>query len=381
MQVHTDSNLVSGKSTLSMNMLRDGVIRDVAKLRDGITPIGMRVTSRFIDVQPYTSPELISEINEQISKILSKSRSKLSNGARIGVMFTIEWALDLLNRGCTDVTLITQEYDELMDKLSYFGYKYKTLDEVINNDMKFDVIVGNPPFSLAGGKSGKKGRAKNLYPEFYEKSVNMAKYVAMIVPDTHRQNISFNSFVRAHTNKIMPVKIGTFNVNISTWCLFKDGSETNLDHIDWADLQTIPEQKVVWAKGKINVTTEKHLLEDKGGKFTVYHKINGKGLHKTTTSDNVSDKKLFPATGYAVIMPQQIQQSGWTKTAIVKCNGLQAATNGVNIAFVQTKKEAEYLVEYMKSRSFIDQALANCGGMNNMTLGAMQKINMTDYAF
>jgi hypothetical protein len=247
--------------------------------------------------------------------------------------------------------------------------------------MKFDVVVGNPPFSLAGNKTGKKGRSRNLYPEFYQKSIEMAKFVAMIVPNTSRQNISFNQFIRKHTNKIVTISDSVFAVNISTWCLIKDGSSTNVNHIDWVDQQTFPTQKITWAKGKINVTTEKHLLVNKPGKFIVYHKVNGKGLQETTTNENISELKLFPNKGYAVIMPQQIQKTGWTKTAIVKCNGNQAATNGVNIAFVATRKEAEYLVEYMKSPTFVSQALSNCGGMNNMTLTAMKKIDMSDYDF
>ena len=259
---------------------------------------------------------------------------------------------------------------------------YITIEEFLNlKDVKFDAVVGNPPYSLAGNKTGKKGRAKNLYPDFYMKSVELADNVSMIVPDTHRQHISFNEFIRKNTNKILPVDDSAFDVNIATWCLVKDGSDTNVDHIEWADLHELPEQKVKWAKGKINVTTEAELLEDTGSTYTVFHKINLKGLHQSKTDIEVSKLKLFPTDGYVVIMPQQMQNSGWSDTAIIKCDGTQAATNGVNLAFVTTKEEAEYLVEYMKKENFIQQALTHCGGMRNMTLGALQKINMDDYAY
>jgi hypothetical protein len=259
---------------------------------------------------------------------------------------------------------------------------YITVEEYLSlKEVKFDAVVGNPPYSLAGNKTGKKGRAKNLYPEFYEKAVNLADYVSMIVPDTHRQHISFNKFIREHTNKILPVDDSAFDVNISTWCLIKDNSNTNVNHIEWADLHELPEQKVKWAKGKVNVTTESNLLVDKPGPYVIYHKINTSGLIQTTTDIKVSKLKLFPSEGYAVIMPQQIQDHGWSNTTIVECKGNQAATNGVNLAFVSTKEEADYLVNYMKSENFIKQALSFCGGMRNMTLGAMQKINMDDYAY
>lgn len=260
---------------------------------------------------------------------------------------------------------------------------YITIEEFLDlKDVRFDAIVGNPPYSLAGNKKGKKGRASNLYPDFYKKAVGMADYVSMIVPDTHRQGTNtFNQFIREHTNKIIPIDDDAFDVNIATWCLVKDGSDTNVDDIDWADLVELPEQKVKWAKGKINVTTEAEMLVDKPGKYTVYHKINSSGLIQTTTDIEIPKLKLFPNTGYVVIMPQQIQNHGWTDTAIIECNGTQAATNGVNLAFLSTKEEADYLVEYMKQERFVKQALDNCGGMRNMTLNAMQRINMDDYAY
>lgn len=268
-----------------------------------------------------------------------------------------------INENSLDITYITiKEYFDLKNK-------------------KFDAIVGNPPYSLAGNKTGKKGRAKNLYPDFYKKAIELADQVSMIVPDTHRQHIPFNQFIRENTNKILPVDDSAFDVNIATWCLIKDNSDTNVDHIDWADLHEIPEQKVKWAKGKINVTTESDLLVNKPGPYTVFHKINGTGLIQSTTDIEISELKLFPEDGYVVIMPQQIQNHGWTDTAIIKCNGKQAATNGVNLAFVSTLEEAEYLVEYMKQENFVKQALIHCGGMRNMTLGAMQRINMEDYAY
>jgi len=267
-------------------------------------------------------------------------------------------------------------------KLTYITqdefFKLELGDEM---NKRFTQGVANPPYSLAGNKTGKKGRAKNLYPIFYEKMNELCDNVSMIAPRTDRQHTAFNSYIREHTNKIIDIDDSAMGVNISTWCLINDNSNDNVDHIEWADLIELPEQKVKWAKGKINVTTEKDLLEDKPGSFTVFHKVNTKAGLIQSTTDDLKSSMLFPSNGYAVIMPQQMQSNGWSITEIIKCNGKQAATNGVNIAFIDTLEEAEYLVEYMKTDNFIDQALSHCGGMNNMTLGAMQLINMSDYAY
>jgi hypothetical protein len=335
---------------------------------------------------------LVNEILDQLpAEVWTSETTTFLDPAIGGGQFIYAIEQRLRSAGHSDDNINGRVYGCENSKLSvqYAKNKYKLVatlgvGDFLNKDfttMKFDVVVGNPPFSLAGNKTGKKGRAKNLYPEFYEKSVKMAKFVAMIVPNTSRQNIAFNSFIRDNTNKIILINDGTFAVNISTWCLIKDATTTKVKNIDWADLQELPTQKVKWAKGKINVTTENHLLVNATGPYTVYHKVNGKGLLQTTTNIDIPSVKLFPSNGYAVIMPQQIQKHGWTNTSIVKCNGKQAATNGVNIAFVKTRKEAEYLVDYMKSSKFISQAMSNCGGMNNMTLTAMKKIEMNDYNF
>ena len=248
--------------------------------------------------------------------------------------------------------------------------------------MKFDVVLGNPPYSLAGNKKGKKGRTINLYPEFYQQAVELGDNVAMIVPDSHRQDTPFNKFIRDNTNKIIPISETAFEARVKTWCLVKDGSDTNVDHIDWADLHQLPEQKVLWAKGKINVTTESKYLEDKGkGPYTVFHKINMKGLHQSKTNLDIPPARLFPSEGYAVLLPQQMQDKGWTASEIVKCDGTQAAAAGVTIVFVSSQEEGKYLIDYMKQESFVKQALSYCIGMRNMTLGALQRINMDDYSF
>jgi desulfoferrodoxin (superoxide reductase-like protein) len=315
----------------------------------------------------FTPAELCQEILDKID-VVNKTI----------LTFNVEFVLTLIYKYDVDRSNITICTDDVNVRGICERGRINCIDTMEPN-MKFDVVVGNPPFSLAGNKTGKKGGAKKLYPAFYEKAVVIADNVAMITPNTQRQHISFNKFIRANTNKIIPIDDSAFSVNISTWCLIKDNSNTNVDHIEWADLYEMPDQKVRWAKGKVHVTHDSNLLEDRKGPYTVFHKVNLKGLHQSKTDIEFSKLKLFPENGYAVIMPQQIQDRGWSATEIVKCDGAQAATNGVNLAFVDTRDEAEHLVEYMKGKRFVEQALSHCGGFRNMTLTALKKINMDDY--
>lgn len=253
-------------------------------------------------------------------------------------------------------------------------------------DVKFDAIIGNPPYSLAGNKTGKRGRAVTLYDKFYKKSVELSSIVYMIVPDTSRNTQSFNNFIQNidNCNKVIPIDDNVFDINQKVWCLVKDKNCKSPKAIKIEDVKWIPnefpKQRVQWSKGKLNVTGNRNLLKNIEGEYTVYHKINGKGCIKYS-SEFIDPKKCFPSDGYAVIMPQQIQKNGWTRTDIIKCDGKQSAMNGVNLAFVKTKEEAEYLVKYMKSDKFINQALSYCGGQNNVKLGTLKLINMDDYEF
>ncbi len=119
---------------------------------------------KFMHQQPTTPIKLIKDITDQIP---------FDGNASVLVMFTIEWALYLKHVGYKDVTVAAQGTDAIAKFCQYFGFKYINLDEK-NNKMKFDVVVGNPPYQ--------NGKDKQFYQQFVIKAFEIAPIVAMVTP-------------------------------------------------------------------------------------------------------------------------------------------------------------------------------------------------------
>ena len=298
------------------------------------------------------------------------------------VLFNPEFVVGLIERGVTPSNITLLADCRFKKKMAEnLGVNYVTPTECHEGEsMEFDVVVGNPPFSKVSKATGR-GRGKDLYPIFFERAIDMAPVVAMIMPSTHdRVFAKHNALLRQVANKIIHIDPSTFSKIVrDVWYVIKDNSGSKPD-IEWL-FDDSDKNDIDFAKGKLNVTTDKHMLgrtKERKCDITIYHKITGSGLVTNyCKAIEVPQMKLFPSSGWAVLMPQQITKNGWPKVEIVKCVGNQAAMNGVNIAFFKTKKEAQSLVEYMSTDQFILSALRYVGGMGNMTKTAMNNIDMS----
>ena len=132
----------------------------------------MRENKRFVVNQPFTPLDLISEITNDIA---------VNSNNSILVFFTIEWALYLKSIGYTDITVSAN--DSIVANICKLrGLKYiDTFDLENSKNMKFDVIVGNPPFQ-SDGNNGSHGLWQKFVALAAERSNNCA---VLITPHWH----------------------------------------------------------------------------------------------------------------------------------------------------------------------------------------------------
>ena len=255
-------------------------------------------------------------------------------------------------------------------------------------DMKFDVIVGNPPFSkVAEGKQAGK-RGQELYIAFYKWAVTHAQVVAMVMPTTDKKlQQNHNDLLRATANKIKHIDPSWFpGVTMPMWYVIVNKQDPNRCVIDWS-LDGSVGNDIPWVKGNINMTAHKNLVGEhlghskakKASDICIYHKVNETHGLVMLWCDHahVSSRARFPDSGWAVLMPQTFNDTGWSKTEIVKCTGAQAAFNGMNIVFVKTRVAGERLVEFMKTDEFIQGANRVKQGFNNMNLSCLKAIKLS----
>jgi len=203
--------------------------------------------------------------------------------------------------------------------------------------MKFDIIVGNPPYN-----DNNKGGAKRwvLWAEFVKKANELSDVVAMVVPQSItspgqfkliRDNAvlidigideyfdvgsTFCYFITDKNKKDSTVKIITkdnefdLNTNDIDFIPYTVTQET-IDQIDWLNNRA----KRTWKRGELH-TSNKELFED-DGKYDVFH-TNAQTLKTDTIHENLDKIRVaVTLSGYptfTVLHKQYCSQATfWTE--------------------------------------------------------------------
>lgn len=123
-----------------------------------------RAAGKFVDTQvPYTP-------NPLIEKATKKARIKSTH--RVGVFYTVEWAIYLQHIGVSDITvLVIKDCEYTRRHCELWGFDYI----IYKKGMKmkqFDAVVGNPPYK------------QGLWRILMQQALDLSKkYVVMVSPD------------------------------------------------------------------------------------------------------------------------------------------------------------------------------------------------------
>lgn len=207
----------------------------------------------------------------------------------------------------------------------------------MDDSMKFDVIIGNPPFQ----KTVSKSKRWTLWEEFVKKSLATADQVAMITPQSITSPGPFN-LIKGKAD-VINVNIGQhFNVG-STFCYFitnpnkKKGSKTRIRSsagdfdLDVSRLPFLPfvidaetidqihylmkRQSRRWKRGELH--TSKSALFTEKGRYPVMH-TNAQELRTNTNHPNLTKIRVAVSlSGYPqfrVIQDSYVSQACfWTE--------------------------------------------------------------------
>lgn len=89
------------------------------------------------------------------------------------------------NGRCTYCSASQAEYDR-EGELETYAYEFihsQNLQELFKTKMKFDVIIGNPPYQLSDGSGGSSDSAMPIYNKFVDQAKKLnPRFIAMIIP-------------------------------------------------------------------------------------------------------------------------------------------------------------------------------------------------------
>lgn len=265
---------------------------------------------------------------ELVDEILDSTR--IVENAKILVLYNPEFAVAILEDYETmkpeNIYLLHEDDETLVQLGSLLGINTMTMKELqltMEEDMKFDLVIGNPPFQTPGDRSNK-SRKYNLWSEFLEKSMEWSDTVSLVLPDgwmasgapTFEAMKSFG-FVKANIHECAKhfkgIGVGftyvilnrsheaTTEIVMPEDTIVMDFNEVSMispnpEH--WKILQklTRPANKQGWRRGQGYHTSSKSDWESKRGRYTVFHTAQQSFKTNQVKGDQTSKKVIIPMT-------------------------------------------------------------------------------------
>ena len=122
----------------------------------------------------YMTPEFVKKLLDE---------TDLDKYSSIAVLYSVEMLPALKERGVDNVTLVIDNNKKYIKNFcASFGYTAIEYKEVNRIDMKFDLVIGNPPFTLQTKRGDGKLTNKSGVREFLSFSMDVADEVVFVAP-------------------------------------------------------------------------------------------------------------------------------------------------------------------------------------------------------
>jgi site-specific DNA-methyltransferase (adenine-specific) len=293
--------------------------------------------------------------------------SKIALQGDILVMFNVEFVISLVytyNIAPENITFYS-DHDNKSRICSKLGVKYITN---LETDMKFDVVIGNPPYQ--DDSTGNSTKTTNLYAPFFYKGLDLVKsdgVLSMIIPSDwigpNKSNFKTYMFNNRHLKEVtlhpyqkyFQVKKGTCNVIVDKSyngdCRFEDVN-SNIQSLDLRTVSflsndntnilyrnlfnTYPSMGYRWLRGKVNLN--KIVSARSGHELIVSCGREGEPLNTQIIP------KSLEATGFGlhkIVMPNVGGTNGDLGNNVKVAEDHHVG--GHSVVFLTTKSKAESL--------------------------------------
>lgn len=233
-------------------------------------------------------------------------------------------------------------FEESNLHINYAVNKYKLVGQYtkmsydkflkMDNTMKFDVVVGNPPYQRADNKA----KRWTLWEEFVNASLDSASIVAMIVPQSLTSPGPVWNRIKKHVSAINIDIKQHFNVG-STFCYFLVDQSQEVEttiittateeiKLDVRNLPFLPSEinnkslellktltarpKRIWTRGELHTSNSEKF--DEAGAYTVMH-TNAQTLHSNFEHPNL--RKIRVAVTLSGYPKFQVLQNSYCSQA------------------------------------------------------------------
>lgn len=304
------------------------------------------------------STELWEEIIAHIpDEVLLKPNVRILNVACGHCTEAIIIAMRMLALGISKEAVQQSIY--LIDKYQVFTNPAKVIYGFTNvitadflqweSDMKFNVVIGNPPFN--------KGDIL-LYPAFFKKSLNLAEIVVMIMPaDIESQQVRLkkhNTIIKTHSSFISDNITTHFDVGIPDMRYIIATKSINNSIIDFVDPLTqhtiiLPEHARLYPRrGHGSFSNKKN--HDINGSPCITSVYRGNKIQWTAINKEVANKVKSIATTSAawLVLVQEHPSGGLFNTAIIENTGVKWGS-GIFALDANSKDDAIKLEEWLVS--------------------------------